>query len=66
MSMIPSITLIACPSILSNKNIAMVEKMTKAAAIGSMRFHVTYFKYLIMTTVADVNESSPESVTASP
>jgi hypothetical protein len=31
-----------------------------------MRFHVTYFKYLTITTVAEVNESRPESVTASP
>ena len=65
-SIIPRITLIEWPSILCSIDVAIVENMTKAATIGSNRFHVTYLIYLIMTTVAEVSESSPESVTASP
>ena len=54
------------PSILSSRHIAIVENTINAAMIGSKRFHVTYFKYLTITTVAEVKESRPESVTASP
>ena len=61
----PRIILIALPSILSSRRIAIVENMTNAATIARSRFQVTYLTYLIMTIVADVNESRPESVTAS-
>ena len=56
----------ACPSIRSSRHIAIVEKMMKDAKTGNNRFHVTYLKYFNITTVADVSESSPERVTASP
>jgi hypothetical protein len=44
----------------------IVENITNAAITGKSLFQVTYFRYFIITTVADVSESSPESVTASP
>ena len=62
----PRVILIATPSILSSMLVAIVEKTTNAAIVGSRRFQVTYFRYLIMTPAADVNERSPERVTASP
>ena len=34
--------------------------------MGRRRFHFTYLIYFNMTTVAEVRESSPERVTASP
>jgi hypothetical protein len=61
----PRIFLIAGPSMQSSMRIAAVEKTTNAATIGRSRFHVTYFTYCIITTVADVRERSPERVTAS-
>jgi hypothetical protein len=45
--------------------IAMEENRKNAANIGNMRLQDTYFIYLSITTVDDVNESIPESVTAS-
>ena len=66
MSMIPKMIFMACPSIRSSRHIAIVEKMMKAAKMGSRRFHVTNFRYFIMTTVADVSERSPDRVTDSP
>ena len=65
MSMTPKIILMACPSILSSRQIAIDENITNAPTIGRSRFHVTYLTYLIITTVAEVSESSPERVTAS-
>ena len=65
-STMPKIILIVFPSILSRRHIAMVENTTNAATKGSNRFHVTNFIYFSITTVAEVSESNPESVTASP
>ena len=64
-SITPRITLIARPSILSSRLIAMVEKTMNAAIIGRIRFHVTYFIYLTITAAADVRDNRPDSVTAS-
>jgi hypothetical protein len=44
---------------------AMVEKITNVATIGRRRFQFTYLIYWNITTVAEVSESRPESVTAS-
>ena len=44
----------------------MVENTTKAPIIGSSLRHVTNFRYLTIITAADVSESSPDRVTASP
>ena len=64
--MSPRIILMACPSILSSRQIAIVEKRTNAPTIGSSLFHVTNFMYFSITTVAEVSERRPERVTASP
>jgi hypothetical protein len=53
------------PSILSSIRIAIVEKILNAATMGRRRFHVTYFRYWIITTVAEVRDNRPERVTAS-
>ena len=53
------------PSILSSRNIAAVENIVNAAMIGRKRFQFTYLIYCSITTVADVNDNSPERVTAS-
>ena len=53
------------PSILSSREIAIVENIANAARIGRRRFQFTYLMYCIITTVADVSESRPERVTAS-
>ena len=45
--------------------IAMEENRKNAANIGNIRFQDTYFIYLNITTIDDVNESIPESVTDS-
>ena len=49
----------------SSRHIANVENRKNAAVTGRSRLQFTYFKYLIITTVAEVSESNPESVTAS-
>jgi hypothetical protein len=64
--MMPNIILIACPSILSSILMAIDENMMNAATIGKSLFQLTYFIYFTITTVAEVSESRPESVTASP
>ena len=64
-SITPRIILIARPSILSSRLIAMVEKMMNDAITGRIRFQVTYFRYLNITAAADVRDNSPDRVTAS-
>ena len=64
-SVMPRIFLMACPSILFSMNMAIVEKIAKAAIIGSSLFQVTYLTYLIITTEAEVRDNKPDKVTAS-
>ena len=40
--------------------------MANVATIGRKRFQFTYLIYLNITTAADVSDSRPDSVTASP
>ena len=61
----PRIILIEGPSILSSRYIATVEKIVNATMIGRKRFQFTYLMYWAITTVAEVSENRPESVTAS-
>ena len=65
-SMMPRIILMALPSILSSRIIARVEKIMNAPTIGRSLFHVTNLRYFTITTVAEVNDNSPDRVTASP
>ena len=44
---------------------ARADMTRKETSIGNIRFQLTYFKYFSITTVDDVSESIPESVTAS-